>query len=76
MTSILTKPPQITTFAALIVSGLGYSRLVTTLLGIPTGVIATLWAWLLSYPAGRLAHSRCLIAALSNLLTIASALLM
>ncbi|KAK0664298.1 putative transporter [Lasiodiplodia hormozganensis] len=66
----------ITTFAALIVSSLGYSRLVTNLLGIPTGIIATLWAWLLSYPAGRLAHARCLLVALSNLVTVASALLM
>ncbi|KAB2576450.1 putative transporter [Lasiodiplodia theobromae] len=66
----------ITTFAAIIVSGMGYTPLATALLGIPTGIVAALWAWLLSWPAGRLAHARCLLVALSNLVTIASALLM
>jgi hypothetical protein len=64
------------TFAAIIVSGLGYSKLVTTLLGIPTGVIATLWAWMMAYPAGKLKRGRCLIIATANLVTITCAILM
>ena len=31
------------TFSAIIVKGLGYSPLITTVLGIPTGVLATVW---------------------------------
>ncbi|KAH9819349.1 allantoate permease [Teratosphaeria destructans] len=64
------------TFAAIIVSGLGYSKLITTLLGIPTGVIATLWAWVMAYPAGKLKNARCLTIAGANLVTITCAILM
>ncbi|KKY27146.1 putative allantoate permease [Diplodia seriata] len=64
------------TFASIIVSGLGYSPLVTTLLGIPTGIIATLWAWMMAYPAGRFKNSRCIIAASCNLVTMVCAILM
>lgn len=39
------------TFAAQIVSGLGYSPLRTTLLGMPTGVFMTLSSWLIAIPS-------------------------
>ncbi|CUM66592.1 uncharacterized protein PRCAT00004261001 [Priceomyces carsonii] len=39
------------TFAAQIVSGLGYSPLNTTLLGIPTGIFMTLSSWLIALPS-------------------------
>lgn len=64
------------TFSAIIVSGLGYGKLITTVLGIPTGIIATLWTWTLAWPAGRLTNSRCIIIAGGNLITIVCALLM
>ncbi|TKA21723.1 hypothetical protein B0A50_08659 [Salinomyces thailandicus] len=64
------------TFSAIIVSGLGFSTLNTTLLGIPTGIIATLWAWLMAWPAGKLKNARSLIIACANLVTIACAILM
>jgi MFS family permease len=38
------------TFAAQIVSGLGYSPIRTTLLGMPTGVFMTLSSWLIALP--------------------------
>lgn len=66
----------IITFSAIIVSGLGYSTLNTTLLGIPTGIIATLWAWLMAWPAGRLKNARCLIIAGANCVTIVCSVLM
>ncbi|EKG16901.1 Major facilitator superfamily [Macrophomina phaseolina MS6] len=66
----------VVTFAAIIVSGFGYSTLVTTLLGIPTGIIATAWSWIIAYPAGRFRNSRCVIAASCNLLAVACAMLM
>lgn len=64
------------TFSAIIVSGLGYGKLITTILGIPTGVIATAWTWILAWPAGRLNNARCSIIAGGNLITIICALLM
>ncbi|KAK7729015.1 hypothetical protein SLS57_002247 [Botryosphaeria dothidea] len=64
------------TFSAIIVSGLGYSTLITTVLGIPTGVIATAWSWIMAYPAGRFKNARCIIAASCNLVTIVCAVLM
>ncbi|KAI7563263.1 MFS general substrate transporter [Hortaea werneckii] len=66
----------IITFSAIIVSGLGYSTLNTTLLGIPTGIIATLWAWMMAWPAGRLKNARCLIIAGANCVTIVCSVLM
>ncbi|KAI7525655.1 hypothetical protein KC316_g18394 [Hortaea werneckii] len=66
----------IITFSAIIVSGLGYSTLNTTLLGIPTGIIATLWAWLMAWPTGRLKNARCLIIAGANCVTIVCSVLM
>ncbi|KKY24550.1 putative allantoate permease [Phaeomoniella chlamydospora] len=64
------------TFAAIIVSGLGYSRLLTTLLGIPTGVLATVWQLILSYIASRFKDSRCIIIAVANLVPLTCAILM
>ncbi|KAH8689183.1 putative allantoate permease [Talaromyces proteolyticus] len=64
------------TFAAIIVSGLGYSSLVTTVLGIPTGVLATVWQLLLSFIASRFRNTRCLVIALSNLVPMVCAILM
>ena len=64
------------TFAALIVSGLGYSKLDTTLLGIPTGVLATVWQLILSFIASRAKNSRCATIAISNLVPMICAILM
>ncbi|KAI9740431.1 MAG: hypothetical protein M1834_005011 [Cirrosporium novae-zelandiae] len=64
------------TFAAIIVSGLGYSSLVTTLLGIPTGVLATAWQLILSFITARIPNSRCIIIAIANLVPITCAVLM
>jgi hypothetical protein len=64
------------TFASIIVSGLGYSRLTTTLLGIPTGVLATAWQLLLAIPCSKIKNSRCAIIALANLVPMISAILM
>ena len=64
------------TFAAIIVSGLGYSRLNTVLLGIPTGVLATVWQLMLAYPSAKIKNSRCIIIAFSNLVPMICAILM
>lgn len=66
----------IVTFSAIIVSGLGYSTLITTILGIPTGVLATVWQLILSFIASRMKNSRCLIIALSNIVPMVCAILM
>lgn len=64
------------TFASIIVSGLGYSSLITTVLGIPTGVLATVWQLLLSFVAARFRNTRCLVIALANLVPMICAILM
>jgi MFS transporter, ACS family, allantoate permease len=64
------------TFASIIVSGLGYSRLLITLLGIPTGVLATAWQLLLAIPCSKIKHSRCAIIAIANIVPMISAVLM
>lgn len=64
------------TFSSLIVSGLGYSALRTTLLGIPTGVIATAWQLILSVFAAKIKNSRCTIIAVANLVPMVCAILM
>ncbi|KAE8147348.1 major facilitator superfamily domain-containing protein [Aspergillus avenaceus] len=64
------------TFSAIIVSGLGYSSLITTVLGIPTGVLATVWQLLLSVAASRWKNGRCFIIALANLVPMICAILM
>lgn len=64
------------TFASIIVSGLGYSSLITTVLGIPTGVLATIWQILLSFIAARFKNSRCFVIAVSDLVPMICAILM
>jgi MFS family permease len=64
------------TFSAIIVSGLGYSRLITTLLGIPTGVLATVWQILLGFIAARVPNSRCTIIAIANLVPLVCSVIM
>lgn len=64
------------TFSSIIVSGMGYSRLITTVLGIPTGVLATVWQLLLGFLASKLPNSRCTIIAVANLVPMMCAVLM
>ncbi|KAJ5689126.1 hypothetical protein N7462_003518 [Penicillium macrosclerotiorum] len=64
------------TFSAIIVTGLGYSNLVTTVLGIPTGVLATVWQILLGFIAANVQNSRCAIIALADLVPMVCAILM
>ncbi|GAM82996.1 hypothetical protein ANO11243_009820 [Dothideomycetidae sp. 11243] len=64
------------TFASIIVSGLGYSALLTTLLGIPTGVLATVWQLILGFLASKLKNKRCTIIAVANLVPMTCAILM
>ncbi|KAJ4259005.1 hypothetical protein NW762_008093 [Fusarium torreyae] len=51
------------TFAALIVSGMGFGPLETVLLGVPTGVVGTTWSILLNFIVGRTKNLRCVIIA-------------
>jgi MFS transporter, ACS family, allantoate permease len=64
------------TFASIIVSGLGYSSLITTVLGIPTGVLATVWQILLSFIAARFKNARCIVIATANIVPLICAVLM
>ncbi|KAJ5790991.1 uncharacterized protein N7518_008002 [Penicillium psychrosexuale] len=64
------------TFSAIIVKGLGYSSLITTILGIPTGVLATVWQIMLGFLAASVPNSRCTIIALANLVPMICAILM
>ncbi|KAJ5176986.1 uncharacterized protein N7482_002863 [Penicillium canariense] len=64
------------TFSAIIVTGLGYSRLITTVLGIPTGVLATVWQIMLGFLAANMRNSRCAIIAIANLVPMVCAILM
>ena len=64
------------TFSAIIVTGLGYSSLITTILGIPTGVVATVWQILLGFITSQIPNSRCATIAISNLVPLMCAILM
>ncbi|RDW89932.1 putative Allantoate permease [Aspergillus mulundensis] len=67
------------TFSAIIVNGLGYSSLITTILGIPTGVLATVWQILLGLLISYLPkkwNARCAIIALADLIPLVCAILM
>lgn len=64
------------TFSSIIVSGLGYSRLVTTLLGIPTGVIATAWQLVWSFIVAKFPNGRCLSIAVMDVIPLICAILM
>lgn len=66
----------IVTFAAQIVNGLGYSRLQTTLLGMPTGVVQTFAGLLVAVPQRWLKNMRCFSAALCCLVPLTCSLLM
>lgn len=58
------------TFAAQIVSGLGYGKLETTLLGMPTGVMQSLAGFMVAIPQRWLKNKRCLSAALCCLVPL------
>lgn len=64
------------TFAGLIVNGLGYTPLTTTLLGIPTGVISTIWSLLFNIAASRLPGYRCALIVLSICFPMVAAICM
>ncbi|KAL4882969.1 major facilitator superfamily domain-containing protein [Aspergillus karnatakaensis] len=64
------------TFSAIIVNGLGYSRLITTVLGIPTGVLATVWQIILGFTVSYIPNSRCAIIFLADLIPMVCAILM
>jgi MFS family permease len=64
------------TFSAIIVTGMGYSKLITTILGIPTGVLATVWQLLLGFIAAKIPNSRCAIIAIANIVPMICAILM
>ncbi|KAH8894000.1 MFS general substrate transporter [Thozetella sp. PMI_491] len=58
------------TFAAQIVSGLGYGTLETTLLGMPTGMIQSLAGFMVAIPQKWLKNKRCISAALCCLVPL------
>ncbi|KAK6953917.1 hypothetical protein Daesc_003879 [Daldinia eschscholtzii] len=64
------------TFAAIIVNGMGFSPLDTTLLGMPTGVIATAWSIILNFVASRFPGWRCVLIVLAIFFPMATAILM
>lgn len=66
----------IITFSSIIVTGLGYSALATTLLGIPTGIIATAWQILWSLVVARFPNARCITIAIMDIFPLISAVLM
>lgn len=64
------------TFAAQIVNGLGYSRLQTVLLGMPTGVIQTAAGLMVAAPQHFLKNKRCITAACCCLIPLVCSVLM
>ncbi|KAK2666281.1 Major facilitator superfamily [Fusarium oxysporum f. sp. vasinfectum] len=64
------------TFSSIIVSGLGYSVPITTLLGMPTGVVATTWQIILAVFCAKLKNMRCTIIAVANVIPMVCAILM
>ncbi|KAJ5761993.1 Major facilitator superfamily domain general substrate transporter [Penicillium nucicola] len=65
----------LSTFAAQIVSGLGYSSLETTLLGMPTGMFQTFAGLLVAIPQIWLKNMRCLTSALCCLIPLACSII-
>ncbi|KAI8719946.1 hypothetical protein NCS52_00438400 [Fusarium sp. LHS14.1] len=63
------------TFAAQIVSGLGYGKLETTLLGMPTGMIQSLAGFMVAIPQRWLHNKRCYTAAACCLVPLACSIL-
>ncbi|KAH0827737.1 putative transporter [Fonsecaea pedrosoi] len=66
----------IVTFAAIIVRGMGYSPIKTVVIGIPTGIIATVWQILLSIIQSYLPNTRCAFIAGGDMVTLASAVML
>ncbi|KAH8172804.1 major facilitator superfamily protein [Sarocladium implicatum] len=64
------------TFAAQIVSGLGYSPLNTVLLGMPTGLFQSLAGFMVAVPQRWLTNKRCLSCALCCLIPLACSILL
>ncbi|CAK7245112.1 MAG: hypothetical protein STHCBS139747_006681 [Sporothrix thermara] len=64
------------TFAAIIVTGLGFSPLKTTLIGVPTGAIGTVWQIILALLSSRLPGYHCGIIFGANCFPIICAALM
>ena len=62
------------TFASLIINGLGFTPLQTTLLGVPTGVVATLWSLLFNIASSKLPGYRCILIFISILFPMTAAL--
>ncbi|KAH7039560.1 major facilitator superfamily domain-containing protein [Microdochium trichocladiopsis] len=63
------------TFAAQIVSGLGYGKLETTLLGMPTGMVQSFAGLMVAIPQRWLKNKRCISAALCCLVPLACSIL-
>lgn len=63
------------TFAAQIVSSLGYSPLNTVLLGMPTGMIQSLAGFMVAIPQGWLKNKRCISCAMCCLVPLACSIL-
>lgn len=63
------------TFAAQIVSGLGYSPLTTVLLGMPTGMFQSLAGFLVAIPQQWMTNKRCLSCAVCCLVPLACSIL-
>ncbi|KAL4879120.1 major facilitator superfamily domain-containing protein [Aspergillus karnatakaensis] len=62
------------TFASIIVNGLGFTPLETTLLGVPTGVVSTIWSILFNIAASRLPGYRCILIFIAILFPMVSAI--
>ncbi|KAJ3548281.1 hypothetical protein NM208_g1096 [Fusarium decemcellulare] len=63
------------TFAAQIVSGLGYGKLETTLLGMPTGMMQSLAGFMVAIPQQWLKNKRCLSAGLCCIVPLVCSIL-
>lgn len=63
----------LSTFSAIIINNLGFNSMQSSLMTIPTGVVASLSTVLFNYFSGRLHNKRCMIAAISLLVPICGA---
>lgn len=63
------------TFAAQIVSGLGYSPLNTVLLGMPTGIMQSVAGFMVAIPQRYMTNKRCLSCAICCLVPLACSIL-
>ncbi|KAL5338748.1 allantoate permease [Aspergillus crustosus] len=62
------------TFSSIIVNGLGFTPLEITLLGVPTGVVATIWSIAFNVAASRLPGYRCILIFTAILFPMVSAI--